>query len=342
VTVTLDATDVSGVAATYYTLDGVQHPYTTAFTVSAEGTHTLSYWSVDNSDNEEVPRKTASVWIDTAPPSTTCNVGGSYVGSATIGFAAGDGLGSGLDTIHWVLTGPEGKSGIGPVASVATAGTYTLQYWSVDKAGNEELPHKSAVFIVFPSPDTTAPHTVSNRVALYANSATIRLTSTDNPDGSGVAHTFYTLQGGSQIESSTVRVVAPGTYLMAFWSVDASGNIEPTQTVSFSVITSPSNKGTPSKPSVPSPVRHGRSFAASGYVIRHRSGTYPVVLQFYRYEHGHWRLRKSITARASNMLTFSKYSRSTTVPYAGKWRVRARHKVGTKYRYSSYRCFVAN
>jgi len=67
-----------------------------------------------------------------------------------------------------------------------------------------------------------------------------------------------------------------------------------------------------------------------------------VTLQFYRYQLGHWVLRKSITAKVSNILTFSKYSRSTYVPYSGKWRVRARHKVGTKYLYSGRRYFTAS
>jgi hypothetical protein len=186
--------------------------------------------------------------------------------------------------------------------------------------------------------DFTAPHTTSNGVAYYAGSATIALTATDEVGGSGVVHTFYTVNGGSEIDSSTVRVSGAGTYTLVYWSSDLAGNVEPTHTVSFTVIARPSSKGTPSTPSTPSTVKHGRSLTAFGYIVRHKSGTYPVTLQFYRYEHGHWRLRKSVSAKAS---TFSKYSRSTSVPYSGKWRVRARHKVGSHYRYSGWRNFRA-
>jgi Tol biopolymer transport system component len=189
--------------------------------------------------------------------------------------------------------------------------------------------------------DFTAPHTTSNGVAYYAGSATIALTATDEVGGSGVVHTFYTVNGGSEIDSSTVRVSGAGTYTLVYWSSDLAGNVEPTHTVSFTVIARPSSKGTPSTPSTPSTVKHGRSLTAFGYIVRHKSGTYPVTLQFYRYEHGHWRLRKSVSAKASTMLTFSKYSRSTSVPYSGKWRVRARHKVGSHYRYSGWRNFRA-
>jgi len=190
--------------------------------------------------------------------------------------------------------------------------------------------------------DITAPVTTSNRVAYYATSATILLTAIDNIGGFGVAHTYYTLNGAAAVASSTVHVSGAGTYLLRFWSVDIAGNIEATRTVNFTVITPPSSKGTPSTPSTPSSVRHGRSFTTFGYIKRHTAGTYPVTLQFYRYQSGHWVLRKSITARVSNILTFSKYSRSTYVPYSGKWRVRARHYTGGKYLYSGWRYFKAS
>ena len=189
--------------------------------------------------------------------------------------------------------------------------------------------------------DVTAPITTSNRVAYYASSATILLSAID-AGGFGVAHTYYTLNGGAQVESSTVRVSGAGTYRLSYWSVDLAGNIEAVHAATFTVITPPSSTGKPSTPSTPSSVKHGKAFTTFGYIKRHASGTYPVTLQFYRYQSGHWVLRKSTTAKASNILTFSKYSRSTYVPYSGKWRVRARHKVGTKYLYSGRRYFTAS
>ncbi len=86
---------------------------------------------------------------------------------------------------------------------------------------------------------------------------------------------------------------------------------------------------------------HGRSFTVSGYVVKHTAGTSPVTLQFYRYQPGHWVLKKSTTAKAPTILTFSKYADSTSVPLSGKWRVRAR-KVGSHYHYSGYRTFTAS
>ncbi|MDO8915857.1 MAG: carboxypeptidase regulatory-like domain-containing protein [Coriobacteriia bacterium] len=106
--------------------------------------------------------------------------------------------------------------------------------------------------------------------------------------------------------------------------------------------TPPPSNGTPTRPSTPPLVRHARNFSTFGYIVRHPSGSSPVTLYFYRYQSRRWVLKKSITARVSNWLSFSRYSKTTSVPTSGRWRVRARHKVGSKYRYSPYAYFTAN
>jgi photosystem II stability/assembly factor-like uncharacterized protein len=188
--------------------------------------------------------------------------------------------------------------------------------------------------------EATPPVTNSNRLPEYADSATIVLSATD--EGSGVAHTYYVLDGGSQVDSTTVTVSVPGAHTLVFWSVDVQGNIESPHTVTFTVVTPPSSTGTPSTPSTPSTVKHAKSFTTFGYVARKSTTTKTISLQFYRSEHGRWVLRKTVTAGVTNFLTFSKYSVSASVPYTGKWRVRARNKVGTVYKYGAYRNFAAN
>src|SRR5947209_7188598 len=67
VTVTLSATDNpggSGVAASYYTVDGgATQTYSGPFSVSGDAIHTVSYWSVDRAGNEEQPHPTQSIQI---------------------------------------------------------------------------------------------------------------------------------------------------------------------------------------------------------------------------------------------------------------------------------------
>ncbi len=66
--VALDGSDAgSGVAATYYVVDGKQKTYAGPFKISAAGSHTVSYWSVDGVGNIEATH-TAYVNIDTGRP----------------------------------------------------------------------------------------------------------------------------------------------------------------------------------------------------------------------------------------------------------------------------------
>jgi hypothetical protein len=232
-----------------------------------------------------------------------------------------------LDLTYNLLDLADGSAPRATIAGLVAAG--------VDVTYDPQAPPSGAA-------DATPPHTTSNRVAYYANSATILLTPTDNEGGSGVAHTHYALNGAAPLEGTTVNVPAVGSYSLSFWSEDIAGNLEPTHTVTFTVIAKPASNGTPSIPAPIATLRHGRSFTVYGYIIKHTAGTSPVTLQFYRYQSGHWVLKKSTAAKVSTILTFSKYADSTSVPLSGKWRVRARHKVGSHYHYSGYRTFSAS
>ncbi len=81
--------------------------------------------------------------------------------------------------------------------------------------------------------DATAPTTVSDAVATYVSTAAIKLTATDA--GSGVAATYYRLDGGAQTAGTSIAVTALGSHTLQFWSVDVAGNIEAAKTVNFTV-----------------------------------------------------------------------------------------------------------
>jgi hypothetical protein len=69
----VDPHDVSGVAATYYTVDGIgKQLYTVPFQVSDDGMHTVTLWSVDRAGNEEIPHPSVTFKIDSTPPVITC------------------------------------------------------------------------------------------------------------------------------------------------------------------------------------------------------------------------------------------------------------------------------
>jgi hypothetical protein len=68
--ITLSAEDdLSGVASTFYRLDGGEPLERTQIDIAAEGQHTVSYWSVDVAGNVEVPTE-RTVLIDKTAPVT--------------------------------------------------------------------------------------------------------------------------------------------------------------------------------------------------------------------------------------------------------------------------------
>lgn len=124
----------------------------------------------------------------------------------------------------------------GIVVSVTGVSAHTLEFWSVDTASNVETPHNSANFAITAPPDTTPPTTTSDAVASYSGAATIHMTATDNPGGSGVAHTYYRLDGGTQTEGVSCGTSVAGPHTLEFWSSDVAGNPEtPHHTAAFTV-----------------------------------------------------------------------------------------------------------
>ena len=152
--INLTATDAgSGVATTYYKVDGGAQTAGKAIAVSTLGAHTISFWSVDVAGNIE-SAKTASFTItavtppvDATAPVTTSDALASYVASAAIKLSATDG-GSGVANTFYKLDA--GVQTTGTAIAVSTVGTHTVSFWSVDKAGNIESA-KTATFTVTPA-----------------------------------------------------------------------------------------------------------------------------------------------------------------------------------------------
>jgi photosystem II stability/assembly factor-like uncharacterized protein len=128
-----DGPDGTGVVGTYYALDdGIAGPYAGTFAVSAEGAHTIRYWSVDASGNVEAGNE-AAIHIDKTPPVATVDAQHTYVGSASVGAIGTDGL-SGLGYVEMRLDG-------GPWTrttrlSTASVGSHVVYARAWDRAGN--------------------------------------------------------------------------------------------------------------------------------------------------------------------------------------------------------------
>jgi hypothetical protein len=84
--------------------------------------------------------------------------------------------------------------------------------------------------------DTTAPvTTVTTPQGTVTTDATVTFTATDNQGGSGVAATYYTVDGGAQQTGNTVTLTTSGTHTVSYWSKDWAGNTEQAHTVTVSI-----------------------------------------------------------------------------------------------------------
>ncbi|WP_462410721.1 OmpL47-type beta-barrel domain-containing protein [Neobacillus sp. Marseille-QA0830] len=218
--------DLSGVAKTYYSLDGINFAEGTNFVVSEPGIKTVYFYSVDNAGNlEEV--KTAEVKVDEAPPVTTSNVPEGWLNdSFLVDLTATDDF-SGVEKTYYSINGSEYTTGSSFV--VSDPGVNTVTFFSIDRAGNIEDEKTVEVKI-----DKTAPETVANiEDKWYQGDVAVELTATD--DLSGVAHTYYSINGSEFAEGTLFTVTDESVNKISFYSVDNAGNVEETQTVEVKI-----------------------------------------------------------------------------------------------------------
>jgi hypothetical protein len=76
VQVTLTAVDPEGSAVTtFYKLDGgAIRTYSGPFGIAGDGAHMLTFWSIDDAGNEELPQGPQAIRIDATPPTVVCTV----------------------------------------------------------------------------------------------------------------------------------------------------------------------------------------------------------------------------------------------------------------------------
>ena len=241
VTFTLAATDAtSGVANSYYTIDGGgQQTYSGAVTISTQGDHTVTYWSVDAAGNTEAAA-TTHIKLDNVKPVTTIATSpaspdgaNSWFQRSSVTFTLGaSDASSGTASTLYTVDGGAQQTYSGTV-TVSGQGDHTLTYWSVDNADNTEAANTTHIKLDNVAPATTiattpaAPDGTNNW--FKRASVTFTLAATDAT--SGVANRFYTVDGGGQqTYSGTVTISTQGDHTVTYWSVDNAGNTETANT----------------------------------------------------------------------------------------------------------------
>ena len=169
--------------------------------------------------------------LDVTPPVTTSDARASYDTSALVSLVATD-SGSGVASTNWKL---DGVSGTGRTVTALTYGAHTLLYWSIDVAGNVEATSSAA----FSVRDITAPVATSDAGSAYTGSAPVRVTATDEVNGSGIASISLRLDAQATLTvispTASTTITAPGGHTLAFSALDRAGNRSATATVVFTV-----------------------------------------------------------------------------------------------------------
>jgi hypothetical protein len=227
--VSLDATDsLSGVAATFYTLDsGAQQTYSSAFTISADGQHVVTYWSVDAIGNTETT-KTGYINIDTTAPTTTTtglNVdqhSGWRTTSQTVSLAADDGTGSGGVVISYTLDGGSQATYSSPF-TVSGTGQHPVTYYATDIAGNTEAVRTGWVNISNPFAQPAGGLSADDHSVWHTAAATVSITAGGDQ---GPLSILYQIDGGSQqtvASPASITLSADGSHRIDYFAKNSVG-----------------------------------------------------------------------------------------------------------------------
>jgi hypothetical protein len=318
-TATITLTPVGGApgpSRTFYRLDGGATLEGTRIVVRGPFVeivyHTLEFWSVDGAGNAESARKTATFYIEANqlmtipenpyPLTVTSDARSSYVGPATIRLFGS----STAAYIYYRLDGGTVVEGTQVVVGAPLTGSasHTLEVWpaNADRVVGRKLTVSFSVAAPPPA-DLVAPTTISDAVTAYIGSATIRLLATDNPGGSGVAATYWSLDGGPWRTGSIPPCIVPGSHSLRFYSVDVAGNAEAIRSVTFQVAVEPAPPVTVSdfQPQYVGP-------AVIRLTATGTPGSWPVVATYWRLDGGAWQTGTIIPITAPGMHTLEFYS----------------------------------
>jgi hypothetical protein len=257
VTLDFSATDSGTSGIKSVTVEGVGTAGATATaTLTAEGTHTVSYFATDNADNVE-GTKTATVKIDkTAPTASIIPVGGSsWTNDNTVALTAGDAL-SGIASTQYSLDGATLQDYTGPVT--LADGTRSFRYVVTDLAGNT-LDQTASIKV-----DTVTP---TSSIA-STTSTTWTITASDAAPSSGVSIEWWLDSDAHSTTSGTSAVVPvpTGSHTIHWFAKDAAGNQQTQQDLAVTVSTADTIAPTVSMtyPTVINPIINNGQWTNSG------------------------------------------------------------------------------
>ncbi len=228
----------SGNAATKWSVDGgAWTTYSGAFVLSSERVHVLRFQSTDRAGNVETLR-TVNITIDLTAPSSglsfegSVGTGGWYNGTVQAIWNPTDSL-SGVQVVRYRLDGGDWVNATHTLM-ITTDGSHTLDYYSVDNAGNTE-PLRSVPFKLDMSMPTAIIH-LDEGAAVDSSHLTVMVTLNDNL--SGVASTVYRVDNQTYTSCIGDKIIltglSDGEHTLTVKITDQAGNVA-VQKVDFKV-----------------------------------------------------------------------------------------------------------
>jgi pectate lyase/pectin methylesterase-like acyl-CoA thioesterase/lysophospholipase L1-like esterase len=245
VTVKLDASDTeSGVAETFYSINGSDYVNGTSFSIGSEGDHIVSFYSIDKAGNMEQAHN-LHVLIDKTAPGTTSAVtpaqpdglNGWYINDLKLSLNASDKLSGVAKTEYSLDGGNTWKTYTEPI-TIKKDGKYDVSYRSLDNSGNME--EKQSISINL---DATAPTIDMTGIAndIYNDSMDINpvIELKDNLAGIDNTKTTIVLDGNTVENGETIPLytLPLGQHEYSVTAYDLAGNMV-TQVVKFQTSTS--------------------------------------------------------------------------------------------------------
>jgi hypothetical protein len=256
VVVALSATDsASSITATYFNIDGGPYlKYVSPFTISGDGTHASSYYSVDAAGRQETPN-TQSIKIDVTKPISLVQPFPAAFGVLVfaVNVVASDAT-SGVSSIGLYVSDNGGPFTLSATQSIfgnaiatnfrqlGTCG-HRYGYYSLatDVAGNQENPNNSAEAITPPSVPSSNVGALSAKTSLLnfpvrwsgvSNCGAIRSYSVYVSDSGGAFTPWISQTTATQ---ATFAGIVGHTYGFFSIAVDSTGAQEPMKTAAEAV-----------------------------------------------------------------------------------------------------------
>ncbi|MEM4724386.1 MAG: Ig-like domain repeat protein, partial [Candidatus Hadarchaeum sp.] len=225
-------------------------------TVPTQGTHQLFIWLEDRAGNVNFQTRNATTvgafkW-DAQPPATTLvNVNGSqgcegwYVSAVQVNLSAADvnpdpgtiNATSGISATFWRKDGNSWQQVVGSSFQLTEQGVHTIEYYSVDVAGNAETPRVLTPTLKI---DTVPPTTYQpnftgtlGREGWYISPVTVTLSAVDAT--SGVSITCYQVDTDTLRTGNSFVVDADGAHIIRYYSMDMACNQEAVQTATLKI-----------------------------------------------------------------------------------------------------------